>query len=785
MTAYISKKNSRSRWLASFLPAAVMGALLCIILDGPRLGFVYDLLLSWRPSRPVSGELLIIDSSMPELGPADDILEPGTVTSLLYTMTELGARTLIIQVPILGLSAGGTAGEEEIISRFDEEFSVLGRNIRNLFDAIRTGSIAPMESARYVGELVELSEMGKERLVSALVYGDEEDIFNMERAAAMFGHVRRAGDFQVQAMRSGEGVRQGLLAESGEYSRALPDPDGVIRRLAPVVTVANQAEGLERTLEHIIYAALKTRYENPEIELIKSRPALALRGGPDGNDRIIPLDRYSSVLFGLSPKRENFRRIGVSDFMAYDEADRNLRQLLLEAEAFETFRGIEGENHPGILFDYALSLREEPASSFQDENEERRIAWIEARNRYFANLEDFINGPAEVKLVEAYELQIAAQPGNIDNIISMRNSLIRTFAVLRAKYNEVIELRNKLESSLSSSFCILGSSEDAQASALLANSILTGRVVKPGETRTLLLLTLFFVFLGCFLVRSREPASSLLIGLSFTLLIGIGFSVSFIFSGLWLDPRVPVAANAAGVLVSAALALAAKNRYSRIFRQSYGAFISRSCLENVIRAGEPLPSQTVKTVAVAVAVKKANPVPSGDSGTSSAAQSAILRDFQKDVSETFRKAGATITGIEGSIVTVCFGSPLERAAIGEKERLPPNEAVIFANEVDAGFAQRAVALVSKISRRPEAASWEFGIDIGNCSFAWTELSGYSALGVPVQRAKILAHLAARYKTRIVISASINKALPGLPVRKLDNLKRKDGSVDEAFYRLGE
>jgi len=777
MTAYVSKKNPFLRCLASFLPAAVVAALLCLILDGPRLGRLYDFLLMLRLAQPISGELLIIDSSMPEWEPGDDILEPRTAASLLYTMTELGARTLIIQVPVLGLSAGGAAGEEEIISRFDEEFSVLGRNIRNLFDAIRTGSIAPMESARYVGELVELSEMGKERLVSALVHGDEEGLFNMERAVALFGHVRQAGDYQARLIRSGEGGRSGVLAESGEYSRAPPDPDGVIRRLAPVVTVANPAEGRERTLEHIIYAALKTRYENAGIELTGSGPVLALMGGPDGKNRIIPLDRYGSILFGLSQKRANFRRIAISDFLAYDEADRSLRQFLLEADALGIFRGIQGEKHPGILYEYAFSLREEPDESFQNGNEEKRIAWIEARNRYFASLDDFINGPAEVRLVEAYELQIAAEPANAANIIEMRNSLIRTFASLRTQYSEVTELRDKLESSLSSSFCILGSSTDTQASALFANSILTGRVVWPGDTRLLLFLTLFFVFLSCFLIRSREPAQSLMIGLCLTLLTGMIFSVIFMLSGLWLDPQVPVAANAVGVLFSAALALNAKNRYSRIFRQSYGPFISRSCLESVIRAGAPLPSKSITTAAVVVAVKKTNIVSSGDQqGPNNAA---ALAAFHKDASETFRKAGATITGIEGSMVIVCFGSPLERVAIAEKENPPPDEAAVQI------FAQRAVDLVSKIAQRPEAASWEFGLDVGNCSFAWTAVSGYSALGVPVQRAKILSHLAGRYKTRIVISASINKILSGLPVQKLDDLKRKDGSVDEAFYRLGE
>ena len=183
-----------------------------------------------------------------------------------------------------------------------------------------------------------------------------------------------------------------------------------------------------------------------------------------------------------------------------------------------------------------------------------------------------------------------------------------------------------------------------------------------------------------------------------------------------------------------------------------------------------------------VAVKKTNFVFSGGSqGLNSAMQNTMpsaeaLVTFQKDVSETFRKAGATITGFEGSMVLICFGSPLERVAVAEKENPLPDEAALRS------FAQKAVDLVSKISLRPEAASWDFGMDAGNCSFAWTAISGYSALGIPVQRAKILSHLAGRYKTRIAISASIKKILPGLPVRKLDDLKRKDGSIDEAFYR---
>ncbi|MCL2127824.1 MAG: hypothetical protein FWH38_06175, partial [Treponema sp.] len=619
MTAHFSKKTSWLRCLISFLSAIGVAALLCALLDGPRLGPFYDFLLLLRPAPPVSGELLIIDSSVSGNGLGDDILEPGAAASLLYTMAELGAGTLIIQVPILGLSAGGNTGEEEIVSRFDEEFSILSRNIRNLFDAIRMGSVAPNESARYVGELVELSEKGKERLVSALVRRDEAGVISMENAAVFFGHARRPSDLRVQLIRSGEAGRPGVLAERDEYSKAQSDRDGVVRRITPVIAVpeVSEAGSLERTVEHIIYAALKTRFETSGIQSNEYGPVLVARNGPDGTDRIIPLDRSGALLFEVPHRWGGFRRIGISDFLAYDEADRSLRRILLDAEALGLFDSVNGEDNPGILYDYALSLREEPESSFRS-LEEKKLLWIEGRNRYFTKLEDFLNGPAEMNLVRGYEEMIAeetmaAEPldqnplggASLAKMIELRDSLIGAFAAIRAKHGEVLELRTKLETALSSSFCILGNTQDVEISALLANSILTGRAIKPGANRHLFLGAVISALVICFLVKSLGPISTLGAGAILSLLFGIGFSMGFIFSGLWLDPFVPAAASGMGVLVSAAWALIAVRRHARQFRQAFGPFVSGPCLKSLIRAGRPLPSHVLTVRAAIVAIKNA------------------------------------------------------------------------------------------------------------------------------------------------------------------------------------
>ena len=833
MAAHFSKKSSWLRCLASFLPAAGVAVLLCFLLDGPQLGSFYDFLLRRRPAMPVSPELLIIDSSIPGQDLAEDILEPGAASSLLYTMTELRAATLIIQVPILGLSAGAMAGEAEILYRFDEEFSLLSRNISNLFEGIKTGSVPPADSARYVGELVELSEKGKERLVSALVRRDEEGIAGMERAAAFYGHARRPGDLRVQLIRTGQAaaasaaaapadIYAGVPSENYEYSRARPDRDGVLRRVAPVLKIPGLTKGAagEETLEHIIFGTLKTKYQSAEIEYFKSGPVLAARNGPDGTDRIIPLDRNGALLFQVPGKGEDFRRIGISDFLAYDEGDRGLRRLLAEGEASGIFHGIEGENRPDFLYDFALALREELVSSYGISDTDKKLTWIELRNNYFSALENFLFGPAEMNLVRGYE-EIIASESLTDNEIAkmseMRDSLTQSFEALRKKYYEVFELRKRLESALYGSFCILGrgslkspeagsslfqdfpgvlirniksalygtNPSDMEVSALFANSILTGRAVKPGGIVYLLLGSISCTFLICFLIKSSGLAATFGIGVLLTLLGGAGFSLSFILSGIWLDPLVPAAACATGVLVSLLWALINWRRYNQRFRLAFGPFVSHFCLKSVIRAGSPLPSQTITARAAVAAIKYSEPASRSASVEvyGRDAQGSYTRnilDFYEKVFDIFTKAGGTIIGTEGDIVLVCFGSPLERVFLGGKRKISPYEENIHAL---AAPAQRAVDVVLEAARRPECRFWHFGLDMGNCNFSWTALSGYFALGSAVQRARILSRLVARYKAQIIISSAVNEALPDLTAKKLDTTSGRSGAGEESFYSL--
>jgi hypothetical protein len=713
--------------------------------------------------------LLIIDTSSPGENILDNILEPSAAASALLTMLELDAGALIIQVPVLGLSAGDSAGEEEIIYRFDEEFGLLSRNIRSLFDAIRVGSVAPSEAARYVGELVELSERGKERLVSALVHRDEEGVIQLEKAAAVFGNVRRPGDLLVQLIRAGgegpSGGRPGALVPGNDYSRVPPDRDGVLRRIAPVLSLS----GTET--EHIIYGALKSRYRSSAVEQGEWGPVLRIESPADsgsGADRLVPLDKNGAILFEIPHGGEDFRGVEFGKFLEYDEADRSLRRLLGDAQSLGIYDDLEGEKNPVFLYDYALSLRDELLSSPPGAD---KSPWLEARSRYFESLNEFLYGPAEMRLIRGYEDLIAMEElsdAGIAKLITLRDSIIQSFAAIREKYAETVDKRNNLESILAGSFCVMGPlasrTGDTKASALLANSLLTGRVVNPGRDLYLLLGALACVFLTCLCIKRLGPVMTLGAGLFLSILGGAGFSAAVIISGFWLDPQVPASAAAAGTLVSFALALGTRHGFNRRFKEAYGPFVSRPCLKRLMRAGNPLPSQTLTARAVVAAVRNPLLVTREDRENCLAGARALLA-FQNEAADIFKKAGAVITGCEENLILASFGSPLDRTT------------------TIALSAAKAAGCIAGILKTPEYSSWRFGLDLGECAFTWSALPGYSAFGRPMVRSRIISNLASRYKVRVVVTAAVSEALPDILTRKLDVLKEKDGSGGAAFYEL--
>ncbi|MDR0597987.1 MAG: hypothetical protein LBG14_05710 [Treponema sp.] len=740
MIAYISKKNALIRLGLSLCMAAGAMALVFQLLRGPQLGPHYDYLLQFAAGAPVSGELLLIETRLPrvsgEAAPGDDFVESASIATALLLMTGMNAEALAIQAPVAeaprstGLPPLSVNTREDLRLRFDGEFELVERNIRNLFEAIRLGFILPLDAERYVGELVSITLRGKDRLLRALYPPDRGERSPLERAMAVFGRVRAPG---------------GDL-----YYHALPDWDGKIRRVLP-------AQG---PAEHIVYAALKDRL-------------------PPDRDFSRAADDQGALL--ALPPEGDFRRLPLAALLEHEEADRELYRLLANAESRGIYAGLNPESYPGYLYDHARNLRDE---LLRDPSGERKTRWLAAQEGYFQSLDAFFNGPSEAALVEGYEKLIASESLDVEGlrrITALRNDLILTFRNLREKYAGLLALRAALREDLSNSFCIMGApGPELENSAILANTLLAGAWIVPGSDRDTLLLAAagaFVILAGLCLLG---PWVSLGLGLLLTAILGAAFSCSFILRGLWMDPLIPVSAALAGVLSSFAFALLAKRRSAALFRSAYGPRMAKPFLRRLISAGGPLPRETVTVNAALVAVRNRNL--SGIENRSGPEESAAAAAaFREEALRLFTRAGAVMTGIEGDLAVFAFGSPLERQALKKMKEARP-----YDDSDTARFSpgSRAAALVLDIIKNaPGVDAWRFAVDAGQCSFSWSAAAGYTASGRAAITARLLSSLSSRHKTRFVASSRVAMHLEDIPLKKLGALVDQSSGEREDFYGL--
>jgi hypothetical protein len=197
MPARVSLKISIFMFLGSLACAVGMVFLLNFLFSGPKLGLHYDLLLKYKKPL-VSNEILIIETA--------EFIEGSDFFTVLLTLTEMEAANLVLAGRLSPSTTPITLTEADIRRNFIDEYAVLESNIRNLFEGIRMGFVAPAQAPLFVEQVVESAEQGKERLVKILIDRDEELI----RSVAVFGNYLDA------------------------YSKPQLDKDGKLRRVKPV-----------------------------------------------------------------------------------------------------------------------------------------------------------------------------------------------------------------------------------------------------------------------------------------------------------------------------------------------------------------------------------------------------------------------------------------------------------------------------------------------------------------------------------------------------------------------
>ncbi len=657
--------------LCSIILSLGFGYLLIWYFSGPRLGFVYDFLMSRRKVPAISSELVLIDTAQ-GFGSAN-IADPALIASVLMTLTEVNAGPALIQTSVLGISSGGPERDREIISQVTAEFSRIEDNIGNLFQGIRTGSISPLESESYVDELIALIDRGKDRLVYSVSEQELAGVRFFEDAVRIKPDVLMGENVRVavyQSQDDEETVSEPF--QTNRYSTYHPDSDGVLRRIAPVIQHENGSEST-----YLMYDAIKARLNPREVQftdfgLLFTR----MRGrGFENRDMFFPADKNGALLLDGLEKDLEFRRFRLNDFIKYDELDKLLFQKFEEMETLGYYDQLEPEKHPTALYRYANAMKDD---LFREPGPETTQAWIDARNDYFDGVNDFFHSGVETNLVTQYEELIALEELEESakaELVSMRNALIKTFQKCRDAYNNVSEYRKNLEKELGGAFCILGplgsrlsswgrgasgNPGEPEAAAHFANIFLTGNTITPVDDMQIIFWIFLWIFFLSFFIRDTNTIVTILLGILAAVLSVIFFSSLFVYWNLWIHPVIPAGTLLFTSFISVMMGLINKRRLALDLHRAYSPYVSSAALKKIIKRTGPEPWETITSYSAITAVRSRS-VNTAESKDSPIMAALAVRKFRDEVWR-FGSGGLWLSaGKIGFVERGCFSSVHEQS----------------------------------------------------------------------------------------------------------------------------
>lgn len=737
----------------------IMGAYILTTAELP-LEFSYDILMNLRPPLEAPPDLVVIDTK----DGAKDYLSSDDTVRVLTILSAMDSRLAVFQTNV------GLPDEYQRFSNSDrqqlvhKEFSRIQKNITNLFDGIRLGSVRPQDASRYVQDINGLVEESKNRILLTLAESGNTSELELEKARALFNRVILCDDLLW-----GDSTGGALEVWGGQavYSRVDRDSDGIVRRMFPVKELPNKK---------LIHAGLALLISSIGGDAALQRTETAWQIGTDRVQYELPLDTRGRLLL---QRPDMYKTISFKDIIAYQDQEKKLYETFKEMERSGYFIHLDALQYPTTLYEYAKSLEIEILES---PLEERVWQWREARNAFYRAASDVLQGPAERAIIQGYDELLAAEAleeGGKERIRSLKELASQAFSWARKAHDELLVLHSHLESTLRNTYCIIGStSGDADATVALLSTILSRSFIHPGKPYYLFLANTVLLLLLYSATMVFTPPLFFIFSLVITIISFLGTAGLFVIGGYWYAPLLPVSVVLGTAILyelEQSLVLLYMRRHQelalkeRMTPAAFKGFVRGIPLSEL--ASVPTPLEIQEADALILCVRHASFV--GDEPPVS------LKDFAKNVklfrqkaSDLIMQQGGTILWMDGEVLFAAFGFPFRNSVRAWK---PAKEALDASRAVFAAFDTEPVTA---------------GMDYGTSAFYYDVLSGYSALGRVSIHARVLSGLAGRYGVRLLCTEGALNVLQTqvdepLGQQSIDTLVDKQEGRDIRFYAISD
>jgi adenylate cyclase len=788
-------------------------------------GWVHDRLLLLRSAPPAAKEILLIDIDDRAAAAAGgwpwsrDILADG-----LVLLSEMDARSAVLDLPLGQKSPPAldpSALRKELPDALDREFSLMGENIQSLFDAIRRGSVRPRDSARYIADLIALVSQAKIRLLDEATGIERDDDALLGQAMGMFGRayvpidLLKAPDAGVEPelieqtlqripihvsiperdpSLPARGIRPPVLpvlrsARGGGFTAIPPDVDGVCRRAVLIARFGGKHVG------QIAFAAALDLLGGPEVELNRAGIVLrnATRPGAASGTIVIPLTEKGEVLIDWRrpSSGDGVRHLSWGELLEHRRLEQGLVATLREMNRRGYLSYLRSDTSLLDAYDMAARLKARllAAGDGSDAGE-----WREARARFFALADQFLNGDADARIIADIDRALRSEALSREEkrlLEKGRDRVPEAFAQARQDFLDLMQVRAVLRGSVTDSLCMVSLAAslapaagatpfgapvtDAGASAALVSTILSRRMPREISPPITVLLAAGLALLVTAAVFRIRPLAAFLVGTGSAVVSGAALGAVFVFFGAFMNPLLPCGAVMLTGAAISTIKYAHARKASRTLRSAFAARLSAEGMQRLLASPDVLPPQgSRRSVTVLTAAAKGLPAEAAARDPRDVVR--LLTAYHAAVGEVILGLEGTLGRVVGDAVAAYFGVPFPC----------PDHA---RRACRAAIRIKVVEKELNVIASPPFAT-RIGIDTGECIVG--DIGGrgtpdFAVVGAATDLAARLESLNARYATAILISESVRKAAgEGFLVRTLDRVRiAGTGSTFRVFELVGE
>ncbi len=791
---------------------------------------LYDALLHIKPAVPEDKSILLLDVddlSISKVGSwpwSRDKMAEG-----LELLTEFGAQAAtfdILYEQTSPLAVNASILKQDIPDAFQSQFQTINQNVSGLFQALMNGQISLHDAQDYVKQLEGLTDQAKQQLLSQVNNIVRDNDLYLANAARMFGHAY----FTVTPSDSKE---PGVTDQQRQYAiqhyaltnltvkndTLIPRATDIIPIIPPILQAARDLgfprvevdkDGVRRRIfllyrydksyfPQLIFGPLLDLLQDPKITATNRSIVLndAVFPGSEKKTTVtIPLATDGSMLINWPPKTFNnsFRHFSYYNVIYHDQLFSDLihnLKTMQQAGYFSVWTGSTPLMQP---YTESESIRNE---LFMDPTDQKRQAYRDDRKMFLSQVGEYLNGSAEKDIQEQIDAVLATPnlaPDQKSYYEGLKSDVSSFFGSTRDIYKKLTDLRATLAKQFAGAFVIIGwtstSTTDIGVNpfdekyvnvgthASVFNTIMQRKFLDNTPWWVAIIIGAVFAFLVSIVIRNMSGGPSIAVGLAATLVVIIGISLYFIYSGVYINLLTPTASVALTFISLTIIKFLRVGREKAFLRNAFNHYLSPDVINQLVDNPDALALGGSRKVMTALFTDV--------KGFSTISESMdpedlvrLLNHYLGEMSDAILNERGTIDKYEGDAIISFFGAPIEvgnhavnacRAALKMKEL----EAVM-----NTEFLEKKVT--------PSPLLTRIGVNTGEMvvgNMGTLTRMDYTMMGHNVNLASRLEGVNKQYGTWILLSEATYKATDRVfSIRRLDRVRVVGVSEPIRLYEL--